>query len=204
MPVPYELFGHTLPFKLLCVPNLQVLFSNMHYFYFPSWCKVQEVLHCQECFKPRCVYSARNLSQIESMLLDVVVEDKTYTRGAAVIPPNSPLADTVVVRQNIRCQWNCTVTVSYLFHFHLFVTTVVLGAGCCHVSKTSTTAQLNNCTYATNAGYFNALTGCCVGNLITNSSIVEVRVCVCVSVSVKRGRERERFRYHPAACNCQS
>ena len=65
--------------------------------------KVRAILNCQECFKPRCVYSARKLSLNEKVLLDVVVEDKTYTCGAAVFPPSSPLADTVVVRQNIGC-----------------------------------------------------------------------------------------------------
>ena len=65
--------------------------------------KVRAILNCQECFKPRCVYSARKLSLNEKVLLDVVVEDKTYTCRAAVFPPSSPLADTVVVRQNIGC-----------------------------------------------------------------------------------------------------
>ena len=39
----------------------------------------------------------------EKVLLDVVVEDKTYTCGAAAFTPSSPLAETVVVRQNIGC-----------------------------------------------------------------------------------------------------
>ena len=46
--------------------------------------------------------------------------------------------------------------------------------GCCHVSLTSDTARLHNCTYATNAGFFNTHTGCCVGNLITNGTPIQV------------------------------
>lgn len=46
--------------------------------------------------------------------------------------------------------------------------------GCCHLSKTSTTAQIYNCTYATNAGFFNTASGCCIGNLITNSSVIQL------------------------------
>ena len=59
-------------------------------------------------------------------------------------------------------------------------------AGCYHTSKTSVTAALWGCDYATNAGFFatQVLTrGCCVGNLIVSGSIVQVSVINTVSLS---------------------
>jgi len=50
--------------------------------------------------------------------------------------------------------------------------------GCCHVSKTSNTASQLGCDYATNAGFFSTklqTMGCCVGSLIVNSSVVQVK-----------------------------
>lgn len=46
--------------------------------------------------------------------------------------------------------------------------------GCCHRSKTTETAKLHGCTYATNAGFFSTTSGCCVGNLISNGSTVQL------------------------------
>lgn len=46
--------------------------------------------------------------------------------------------------------------------------------GCCHVSKTSVTSEKYGCTYATNAGFFNTDTDCCIGNIIINGSTVEL------------------------------
>lgn len=43
--------------------------------------------------------------------------------------------------------------------------------GCCKRAETSSTATLRHCRYATNAGFFDTKNGCCVGNLIVNSSI---------------------------------
>ncbi|KAL5457527.1 hypothetical protein EMCRGX_G034797 [Ephydatia muelleri] len=45
--------------------------------------------------------------------------------------------------------------------------------GCCHVSHTSDTAKAHNCLYATNGGFFNEDTGCCIGNLIVDGNVVE-------------------------------
>ena len=48
-------------------------------------------------------------------------------------------------------------------------------AGCFHVQKTSETAQVYKCLYATNGGYFNVNNGACIGNLITDSKVIQVR-----------------------------
>lgn len=46
-------------------------------------------------------------------------------------------------------------------------------AGCFHLQKTSETAQVSKCVYATNGGYFGS-TGACIGNLITDSKVIQV------------------------------
>mmetsp|Transcript_17850 Transcript_17850/g.42076 ORF Transcript_17850/g.42076 Transcript_17850/m.42076 type:complete len:293 (+) Transcript_17850:14-892(+) len=40
--------------------------------------------------------------------------------------------------------------------------------------KTSTTAAAHNCIYATNGGFFDMKTGACIGNLISNGTIIEL------------------------------
>lgn len=50
-------------------------------------------------------------------------------------------------------------------------------AGCFHLQKTSETAQVSKCVYATNGGYFGS-TGACVGNLITDSKVIQVCVAM--------------------------
>ncbi len=65
--------------------------------------KVRSIVPCQECFKPRCVYSVRKLVWNELVLLKSVIEEKIYTCGSAIFTPASQLMDTVVVRQNIGC-----------------------------------------------------------------------------------------------------
>ena len=72
--------------------------KHKHLFYSS---KVRGTLHCQECFKPRCVYSARKLGRDERVLIERVDEEKTYSCGSALF--HSILVDTVVVRQNIGC-----------------------------------------------------------------------------------------------------
>ena len=49
-----------------------------------------------------------------------------------------------------------------------------LGVGCGHRVNTSVTAEENNCTYATNAGFFDMRTGDCMGNLVANRREIQV------------------------------
>ena len=42
------------------------------------------------------------------------------------------------------------------------------------MEKTSVTAQKHNCTYATNAGYFNTHNGNCIGNLIIDGDKIQL------------------------------
>ena len=87
--------------------------------------KVRTTVHCQECFKPRCVYSAKKLAWNESVLLKSITEEKMYTCGSAIFTPGSQLVDTVVVRQNIGCI--NPVEAQYLWSLsHLFVIIAVL------------------------------------------------------------------------------
>ncbi len=65
--------------------------------------KVRTVITCEECLKPRCVYSARKLGQSEKQLLEVRTQEKTFTCGCALFPPSSALVDTVLSKQNIGC-----------------------------------------------------------------------------------------------------
>ena len=65
--------------------------------------KVRSIMHCQECFKPKCVYSSRKLNWNETVLLKSVTEEKLYTCGSAVFQPTSEVVDTIVVRQNVSC-----------------------------------------------------------------------------------------------------
>jgi N-acetylglucosamine-1-phosphodiester alpha-N-acetylglucosaminidase len=46
--------------------------------------------------------------------------------------------------------------------------------GCCHATKTSLTAKAHDCKYATNAGYFDVDIGSCIGNIIINSTAIEL------------------------------
>ena len=43
------------------------------------------------------------------------------------------------------------------------------------MEKTSQTAQVYKCLYATNGGYFGVSTGVCIGNLITDGKVIQVR-----------------------------
>ena len=65
--------------------------------------KVRKVIFCGECFKPRCVYSAARLSTAEEAVTEAIINSKVYTCGSTLFPPNSPLHDTVIVRQNCCC-----------------------------------------------------------------------------------------------------
>lgn len=65
--------------------------------------KVRSVIHCQECFKPRCVFASQKLQWNEKLLVKEVADEKLYTCGSSLFEPNSPLVDSVVVRRNIGC-----------------------------------------------------------------------------------------------------
>ena len=43
------------------------------------------------------------------------------------------------------------------------------------MQNTSETAQVYKCLYATNGGYFAVSTGACIGNLITDGKVIQVR-----------------------------
>ena len=52
------------------------------------------------------------------------------------------------------------------------------------MNLTSLTSEEYNCTYSTNAGYFNTTTNTCVGNIITNGKIQQVSchlICKCTA-----------------------
>ena len=49
-------------------------------------------------------------------------------------------------------------------------------AGCGHLDNTSSTADRRNCTYATNAGFFDTKDGGCIGNLISNRETQQVLI----------------------------
>jgi N-acetylglucosamine-1-phosphodiester alpha-N-acetylglucosaminidase len=46
--------------------------------------------------------------------------------------------------------------------------------GCGHLNKTSTTARMHNCTYATNGGFFNTQSFGCEGNIISNGKVQQI------------------------------
>ena len=63
--------------------------------------KVRSSLHCQECFKPKCVYAARKHGLNEKVLVDTVNEVKTYTCGSALFLQSSALVDTVFLDRTL-------------------------------------------------------------------------------------------------------
>ena len=58
--------------------------------------KVHTVIHCQECFKPRCVFSTRKLEWSKRVLLIEVTEDQLYTTFHSRLT-------CIVVQQYIGC-----------------------------------------------------------------------------------------------------
>ena len=66
--------------------------------------KVRQLIFCEECLKPRCIYAVSRLSKEEEIIIERVRETKTYTCGSVLFPPDSPLRDTIIVRQNWLCR----------------------------------------------------------------------------------------------------
>ena len=60
--------------------------------------KVCAVIHCQECLKPRCVFSSQKLQWSEKVLLRELTDEKLYTCGSALFTADSPVVHSIVVR----------------------------------------------------------------------------------------------------------
>lgn len=65
--------------------------------------KVRDVILCQECYKPRCIFAKGKLSLVEKFRVEGVKESHFFTCGCALFPPSSSFYGTIVVRQKISC-----------------------------------------------------------------------------------------------------
>ena len=59
--------------------------------------QVRAVIHCVECRRPRCIFSARRPSSSDRAALEAFVANATYTCGDALS------MDTFIVRKNLSC-----------------------------------------------------------------------------------------------------
>ena len=65
--------------------------------------KVRCVLTCQECFKPRCVYSKSKLTCEGKSAIEELQDSRLYTCGSSLFPPESPVSNTICVRESLTC-----------------------------------------------------------------------------------------------------
>ena len=65
--------------------------------------KVRDVIVCQECYKPRCIYAKGKLSWTERVATKKVKESRLFTCGCALFPECSSYHGTIVVRQKLSC-----------------------------------------------------------------------------------------------------
>ena len=84
----------------------------------------------------------------------------------------------------VRRSWRMLIVSQIWFSVAIDILPSCPPLGCCHVSRTSDTAKVHNCLYATNGGFFNEDTGCCIGNLIVDGNVVEVCVCVLLTLTL--------------------
>ena len=65
--------------------------------------KVRATIGCIECKKLRCIYSAGALTIEEKKFLKQVIEDRAYSCGCELFPPDSPFHSTIICRQALSC-----------------------------------------------------------------------------------------------------
>ena len=65
--------------------------------------KVRCIMTCNECFKPRCVYSKSKLTKAEQVALKEVRESNLYLCGSSIFIPDSPYYDSVCVKESLNC-----------------------------------------------------------------------------------------------------
>ena len=65
--------------------------------------KVRDVIWCQECYKPRCIFSRGKLTFTEMIYVQDVKDSCLFTCGSCLFPPTSELTSVIVVRQNSSC-----------------------------------------------------------------------------------------------------
>ena len=66
--------------------------------------RARNCITCQECLKPRIIYSASKTSREQNIAVAQVVESQLYICGSALFGPTSPYHSTIVVRQALRCR----------------------------------------------------------------------------------------------------
>ena len=65
--------------------------------------KVRRIIVCQECFKPRCIFSLRKLTTDEIAHIERIDDSRLYNCGSPLFPPSSSYYDTIVVRVGLSC-----------------------------------------------------------------------------------------------------
>ena len=63
--------------------------------------RVQTVIPCQECTKPRCVFAAKVLSTEEKAAIAIIDDSLMFSCGMPMLVSESPLHKTIVVCQKI-------------------------------------------------------------------------------------------------------
>ena len=65
--------------------------------------KVRQVVECQECAKPRCIYANHELTSRQETKLVTVISEDQYTCGAPLIEPGDAFYRVTQCRLNITC-----------------------------------------------------------------------------------------------------
>ncbi|SMN01555.1 hypothetical protein SPONL_2127 [uncultured Candidatus Thioglobus sp.] len=65
--------------------------------------KVRDVIRCQECHKPRCIFSKSKLSLVDKCIVERVKDSSLFTCGCGLFHKSSSFFETIVVRQKISC-----------------------------------------------------------------------------------------------------
>ena len=66
--------------------------------------KVRDVIWCQECCKPRCIFSKGKLTFTEMIYVQYIKNSSLFMCGSSLFPPTSELSSAIVVRQNCSCR----------------------------------------------------------------------------------------------------
>ncbi|KAJ5072199.1 n-acetylglucosamine-1-phosphodiester alpha-n-acetylglucosaminidase [Anaeramoeba ignava] len=87
--------------------------------------------------------------------------------------PTPIIKHTIINQENKENEKNTTgnlfIIQNPINHFHFLPP----NGGCPGMVRTTETAKTNNCTLATNAGFFDMVTGECLGNFISNGEIIQ-------------------------------
>ena len=65
--------------------------------------KVRDFVHCEECLKPRCIFSNRALTHQQEVQVGNAKADYSFVCGSKLLPADHDLATAVVVNHSLTC-----------------------------------------------------------------------------------------------------